>query len=72
MTLLSALMSTESHFSEIILSGNLLTAGGNSFRGLSIHVSARVMGKFEIFCPGYRSCFVNLALFMGLLCKDLP
>ena len=46
--------------------------GGISYRGLGIHVPARVMGKFPIHCPGYGSCFVNLALFMGLLCRDLP
>ena len=38
---------------------------GNSYRGLGIHVPARVMGQFAIFCLGYRSCFVNLALVMG-------
>ena len=26
---------------------------------------ARVMGQFAIFCSGYRSSFVNLALVMG-------
>ena len=39
--------------------------GGNFYRGLCIHVPARVMGHFAIFCPGYGSCFVNLALIMG-------
>ena len=39
--------------------------GGNSYRGLGIHVPAQVMGQFAIFCPGYRSCFVNLALVIG-------
>ena len=42
-----------------------LERGGNSYRGLGIHVSAWVMGQFEIFCPGYGSCFVNFALVMG-------
>ena len=43
-----------------------------SHRGLGIHVSARVMGKFAIFCPGYGSSLANLTLLMGLLFRDLP
>ena len=35
--------------------------GGNSYRGLGIHVPARVMGQLVIFCPGYGSYFVNMA-----------
>ena len=30
------------------------------------------MGQFAIFFPRYGSCFVNLALVMGLLYGDLP
>ena len=26
---------------------------------------AQLMGQFAIFCQGYRSCFVNVALVMG-------
>ena len=37
-----------------------------------IHVPARVTGQFVVICPGYGSCFVNLALVMGLLYGDLP
>ena len=48
-----------------LLSVNARGGRGNSYRGLCIHVPARVMGQFAIFCPGYRSCFVNLALVMG-------
>ena len=33
---------------------------------------SQVKGKFAVFCPGNVSCFVNLALFMRLLCRDLP
>ena len=44
---------------------------GQLFRGPGIHVLARAMGQFAIFCPGYGSCFVNLALVMGLLYGDL-
>ena len=46
--------------------------GGNSYTGHGIHVPARVMGQFAVFCPGYGSCFVNFALVMGLLYVDLP
>ena len=46
--------------------------GGYSYRGLGMHVPARVMGQFAIFCPGYRSCFVNLALVMGSVYRNLP
>ena len=47
--------------------------GGNSEGGgHGIHVPARVMGQFAVFFPGYVSCFVNFALFMGLLYGDLP
>ena len=28
--------------------------------------------NFAIFCPDHGSCFVNLALFMGLFWRDLP
>ena len=45
--------------------------GGNSYTGHGIHVPARVMGQFVVFCPGYGSCFVNFALVMGLLYGDL-
>ena len=41
--------------------------GGNSYTGHGIHVPARVMGQFAVFCPGYGSCFVEFALVMGLL-----
>ena len=44
--------------------------GGNSHKGLGIHVPARVMGQFPIFYSSYGSCFVNLALVMGLICRD--
>ena len=40
--------------------------------GIHVHVPTRVMGKFAIFCTGYESCFVNLALVMSLLYRDLP
>ena len=46
--------------------------GGNSYTGHGIHVPARVMGQFAVFCPGYGSCFVNFALVTGLLYGDLP
>ena len=46
--------------------------GGNSYTGHGIHVPARVMGQFAVFCTGYGSCFVNFALVMGLLYGDLP
>ena len=46
--------------------------GANSYKGLGIHLPAKVISEFVIFCPGYWSCFVNLALVMGLLCRDLP
>ena len=36
-----------------------------------IHVPACVMGQFVIFCLGYWSHFVNLALVMGLLCTNM-
>ena len=45
---------------------------GNSYTGHGIHVPARVMGQFAVFCPGYGSCFVNFALVIGLLYGDLP
>ena len=38
---------------------------------LSIHVPARVIGPFALFCPGYGSCFVNFSLVLGLLYGDL-
>ena len=28
--------------------------------------------RYFIFCLSYRSCFVNLAMVMGLLYRDLP
>ena len=40
--------------------------------GHGIHVPARVMGQFVVFCPAYGSCFVNFALFMGSYCKISP
>ena len=40
--------------------------------GLGIHVFARVMGLFAIFCPCNKSCFFNLAPVMYLLYRDLP
>ena len=40
--------------------------------GLGIHVPAWVMDQFAIFCPGYGSCFVNLALVMDLIYTHLP
>ena len=46
--------------------------GGNSYTGHGIHVPARVMGQFAVFCPGYGSCFLSFALVMGLLYGDLP
>ena len=39
--------------------------------GHGIHVPARVMGQFVVFCPDYGSCFVNFALVTGLLYGDL-
>ena len=54
--------------------GNETSEGGNSHKGLGKHVPARIMGQFAIFCSGYGcgSCFVNLALVMGQLYRDLP
>ena len=50
----------------------ILTEGGsNSYTGHGIHVPARIMGQFAVFCPGYGSCFVNFALVMGLPYGDL-
>ena len=46
--------------------------GGNSYRGLGIHVPARIMGQFAIFCPDNGSCFVKLALVMDLFYRHLP
>ena len=52
--------------------GDDLSEGGYPYRVLGIHVLAQVMGKFVIFCSGNGSCDVNLALYMVLLCRDLP
>ena len=48
------------------------TRRGNSYMGHGINVPARVMGPFAVFCPGYGSCFVNVALVMGLVYGDWP
>ena len=38
---------------------------------LGIHVPARVMGQFAVFCPGFGPCFVNFVRVMDLLYGDL-
>ena len=50
---------------QLFMVRDIRGGGGNSYTGHGIHVPARVMGQFAVFCPGYGSCFVNFALVMG-------
>ena len=45
----------------------VICEGNNSNRGLYIHVPARCMSQFSIFCPSCGSFFVNVALVIGPL-----